>query len=230
MTENGGPPLASPLVTESTIDAVLFDFGGVITTSPFESFNRYEAELGIALDTIRGINATNPDDNAWAKMERSEVTLDEFAELFEAEAAAIGHEVSGHAVLDCLSGDVRPQMVRALDILKERVRIGCITNNMRQGHGAGMARTEDQAARVADAMSRFEVVIESSKVGLRKPDPRIYELACSEMAIEPGHAAYLDDLGINCKPARALGMATVKVGDPDIALDELEAIVGFGLR
>ena len=213
-----------------SIDAVLFDFGGVITTSPFEAFNRYEAEIGVPPDTIRRINATNPDDNAWAKMERNEVDLAAFAELFEAEACELGHEMSGEAVLNCLSGDVRPQMVRALDILKARVRIGCITNNMRQGHGAGMARTEDQAARVADAMSRFEVVIESSKVGLRKPDPRIYELACKEMGIDPSRAAYLDDLGINCKPARALGMATVKVGDPEIALDELEGIVGFDLR
>lgn len=221
----------SPDVTETdAIDAVLFDFGGVITTSPFEAFNRYEAEIGVPRDTIRQINATNPDDNAWAKMERNEVDLAEFAVLFEAEAAAIGHSMSGEAVLNCLSGEVRPQMVRALDILKERVRIGCITNNMRQGHGAGMARTAEQAERVADAMSRFEVVIESSKVGLRKPDPRIYQLACSEMGIEPGRAAYLDDLGINCKPARTLGMATVKVGDPDVALDELEAIVGFALR
>lgn len=221
----------SPDVNQSpTIDAVLFDFGGVITTSPFEAFNRYENEVGVPPDTIRLINSTNPDDNAWAKMERSEVSLEEFARLFEAEAAALGHEMSGAAVLNCLSGDVRPQMVRALDILRERVRLGCITNNMRQGHGAGMARTEDQATRVADAMKRFEVVIESSKVGLRKPDPRIYELACSEMGIAPERAAYLDDLGINCKPARALGMATVKVGDPEIALDELEKIVGFALR
>lgn len=221
----------SPLVSATkTIDAVLFDFGGVITTSPFEAFNRYEAEVGVPPDTIRRINATNPDDNAWAKMERNDVTLAEFATLFEAEAAAIGHQLSGEAVLNCLSGDVRPAMVTALDILRERVRIGCITNNMRQGHGAGMARTEAQAARVADAMSRFEVVIESSKVGLRKPDPLIYQLACSEMGITADRAAYLDDLGVNCKPARALGMATVKVTDPDVALDELEAIVGFDLR
>lgn len=220
----------APVSTPRTVDAVLFDFGGVITTSPFEAFNRYEAELGIPLDTIRSINATNPDDNAWAQMERNEVTVEEFSRLFEAEASTLGHRLSGAAVLGCLSGDVRPQMVAALDILASRVRIGCITNNMRQGHGAGMARTPEQAERVADAMSRFEVVIESSKVGLRKPDPRIYELACSEMGIEPSRAAYLDDLGVNCKPARALGMATIKVGDPDVALDELEQIVGFGLR
>jgi putative hydrolase of the HAD superfamily len=118
--------------TPQTIDAVLFDFGGVITTSPFEAFNRYEAELGIPLDTIRTINATNPDDNAWARMERNEVTVEEFSRLFEDEASAVGHQLSGTAVLGCLSGDVRPQMVRALDILAARVRIGCITNNMRQ--------------------------------------------------------------------------------------------------
>lgn len=232
-SDGRGERAASSVATVSTpqtIDAVLFDFGGVITTSPFEAFNRYEAELGIPLDTIRTINATNPDDNAWARMERNEVTVEEFSRLFEDEASAVGHQLSGTAVLGCLSGDVRPQMVRALDILAARVRIGCITNNMRQGHGAGMARTPEQADRVADAMSRFEVVIESSKVGLRKPDPRIYELACREMGIHASRTAYLDDLGVNCKPARALGMATIKVGDPDVALDELEQIVGFALR
>ena len=150
--------------------------------------------------------------------------------MFAAESEALGHRVPGLEVLALLSGDVRPEMVAALKHIKQHYRIGCITNNMRQGHGAGMARTEEQASRVSDAMSRFEVVIESSKVGLRKPDPRIYQLACAEMGIDPSRAAYLDDLGINCKPARALGMATVKVVDPDVALDELETIVGFALR
>jgi putative hydrolase of the HAD superfamily len=213
----------------SEIHAVLFDFGGVVTTSPFEAFNRHEADIGVPVDTIRGINATNPDDNAWARMERSEVTITEFCELFESEAAALGHEISGQSVLDCLSGSLRPEMLRALDVLASRLRIGCITNNMNQGHGAGMARSADQAAAVAEVMTKFEVVIESSKVGLRKPDPRIYELACSEMGIEARHTVYLDDLGVNCKPARAMGMSTIKVVSADQALEELTELVGFAL-
>ena len=165
---------------DSLITAVLFDFGGVITTSPFEAFAQYEAELGLPPDSIRQINSTNPDDNAWAKMERSEVTLPEFCQLFEAEAKSIGLELSGERVLGCLSGDVRPQMVHALGILKERLPIGCITNNMKSGHGSGMSRTPDQAASIAEIMGMFEVVVESAKVGIRKPDPRIYEMACTE--------------------------------------------------
>lgn len=211
------------------ITAVLFDFGGVITQSPFTAFNAYERAAGLPPDTIRSLNATNPDTNAWAQMERSEITLAEFSELFEAEAEQQGFTVDGREVLRCLSGDVRPQMVRALDRLKERCRIGCITNNMAANHGPAMARTSDAAAEVARVMARFEVVIESSKVGLRKPDPRIYELALSEMGLSAAQTAYLDDLGVNCKPAAALGMAAIKVTDPDVALGELEALVGFAL-
>ena len=215
---------------DSLITAVLFDFGGVITTSPFEAFAQYEAELGLPPDSIRQINSTNPDDNAWAKMERSEVTLPEFCQLFEAEAKSIGLELSGERVLGCLSGDVRPQMVHALSILKERLPIGCITNNMKSGHGSGMSRTPDQAASIAEIMGMFEVVVESAKVGIRKPDPRIYEMACSELKIDPRNCAYLDDLGINCKPAANLGMTAIKVIDPEKALDDLEQAVGFSLR
>lgn len=213
-----------------TVDAVLFDFGGVITESPFEAFNRYEDRIGVPRDTIRQINATDPDDNAWARLERSEVTVGEFAELFEAEAGARGHSISGAEVLACLSGGLRPQMVRALRILAERLPVGCITNNVKAGHGAGMARDPGAAAAIAEVMDLFGVVIESSVVGLRKPDPRIYELACDRLGIDPTRAAYLDDLGINCKPAAAMGMKAIKVTDPDAALRELQTLVGFPLR
>ena len=216
--------------SESLVSAVLFDFGGVITASPFEAFARYEAEVGVPTDSIRKINSTNPNSNAWAKMERSEVTLNEFCDLFEQEAQAFGLELSGERVLGGLSGDVRPQMVRALEILKERVTIGCITNNMKSGHGSGMSRTADQAAIIADIMKMFEVVVESAKVGVRKPDPRIYEMACSELKVDPSDCAYLDDLGINCKPAAALGMTAIKVVSPEQALEDLENVVGFSLR
>ncbi len=209
---------------------MLFDFGGVITESPFESFNRYEDRIGAPRDTIRQINATNPDTNAWARLERSEVNVGTFTELFEAEAADRGFEMSGSAVLACLSGGLRPQMVRALEILAARLPVGCITNNVRTGHGAGMARDANSAAAIAEVMQLFGVVIESSVVGLRKPDPRIYELACAQLGIDPTRTAYLDDLGINCKPAAAMGMTAIKVTDPGEALRELEALVGFELR
>ncbi len=235
MPDGNQPQLACPAVSAGSIDevgavdAVLFDFGGVITESPFESFNRYEERIGVPRDTIRQINATNPDANAWARLERSEIGVDEFADLFEAEAAARGYQVSGAQVLACLSGGLRPRMVRALEILAARLPVGCITNNVRAGHGAAMARDAASAAAIEEVMKLFGVVIESSVVGLRKPDPRIYELACSELGIDPARTAYLDDLGINCKPAAAMGMKAIKVTDPDEALRELETLVGFDL-
>ena len=217
------------LKTSPKIKAVLFDFGGVITQSPFEAFTRYEKAVGAPEGIIRKINSANPNENAWAQMERNEVSIDQFCELFEQEAVAAGFALSGQSVLQCLSGDIRPQMVTALKVLKDNIRVGCITNNMKSGHGSGMSRTEDQASAVAEVMTLFEVVIESAKVGLRKPDPRIYQLACERMEIDPIEAVYLDDLGINCKPAAALGMSAIKVVDPDVAIQALEQLVGFSL-
>ncbi len=211
------------------VKAVIWDFGGVLTTSPFEAFNRYEAERGLPLDLIRTINATDPDTNAWALFERNEVSLDEFDRLFDMEAHQRGYHLPGRDVVALLSGDLRPKMVEALRRISETLVTGCITNNVRHGAGAGMSRTAEQAAGVAQVMSMFKVVIESSKVGVRKPSPEIYLMACEALEIEPSDAVYLDDLGINLKPAKALGMKTIKVIDPDVALAELQDIVGFPL-
>jgi putative hydrolase of the HAD superfamily len=210
--------------------AVLWDFGGVILSSPFEAFNRYEAEIGLPKDFIRGLNARNGDTNAWAKMERSEVSLEGFVALFEEEARQQGHKLDGWRILQSLSGDIRPQMVEALRRCSRAFRVACITNNMKHGEGPGMARSADKAQAVAEIMTLFEHVVESSKLGLRKPDPRIYRHACDLLGVQPEDCVYLDDLGINLKPARALGMRTIKVGDPDLAIDELQAMVGIPLR
>jgi putative hydrolase of the HAD superfamily len=210
--------------------AVLWDFGGVILSSPFEAFNRYETEIGLPKDFIRGLNARNGDTNAWAKMERSEVSLEGFVELFEEEARQQGHKLDGWRILQSLSGDIRPQMVEALRRCKRAFRVACITNNMKHGEGPGMARSADQAKAVAEIMTLFEHVVESSRLGMRKPDPRIYRHACDLLGVQPEECIYLDDLGINLKPARALGMRTIKVGDPDAAIDELQAMVGIPLR
>jgi len=204
-------------------EAVLFDFGGVITTSPFEAFNRYEREVGLPHGFIRRLNATNHHTNAWARLERNEVDLEIFCELFEAEAVAAGHELSARRVLDALNGDLRPAMVEAVRICSGRVRTACLTNNI--------VREDGPAARPHhEVMALFDVVVESSKVGVRKPDPRFYELACEQLSVEPVECVFLDDLGINLKPAAAMGMATIKVVDADQAIAELEALVGFSLR
>jgi putative hydrolase of the HAD superfamily len=212
------------------INAVLWDFGGVILSSPFEAFNRYETELGLPRDFIRGLNARNPEANAWARMERSEVDLDGFASLFEAEAAEHGHKLSGHHVLKIISGEVRPEMVEALRRVKQRYRIACITNNMPTGEGPGMARDPARVKEIESIMGLFEHVVESSKLGIRKPDPRIYLHACQLLDVKPENCVYLDDLGVNLKPAKALGMRTIKVENSVQALGELEAILGIPLR
>ena len=210
--------------------AVLWDFGGVITSSPFDSFNRFESDHQLPKDIIRSINATNPETNAWAQLESSQISVDEFDIKFTEEAKLLGHTISGKDVLGLLSGDIRPEMVNALKIIKQSLRIGCITNNVNTGSGAGMAKTAEKAAAMDSIMAMFDVVIESSKVAMRKPDPRIYQLACEQMGISPSDAVYLDDLGINLKPARALGMTTIKVLSADQALTDLEQQLRLTLR
>lgn len=212
-----------------TLSAVFWDFGGVFTTSPFEAFRRFEAENGLPRDFLRGINATDPDTNAWARFERSELTLDEFDRAFEAESTAAGHPVPGRKVIELLAGDVRPEMVAALRRIRDVYRVACITNNVRAGEGRGMQRSAEMAAEIDAIMDLFEMVIESSKLGVRKPDPRIYEYACEAMGVAPQEVVYLDDLGVNLKPARSLGMTTIKVVDPAETLTELEAVLGVEL-
>ena len=212
-------------------DAVIWDFGGVITSSPFEAFAQFETANELPRDFIRSINATNPDTNAWALFERSEIDADAFDAAFQAEATARGHSVRGAEVLALLAGDIRPEMVAVLQrLVDEDYKIGCITNNVKSGSGAGMARSKEKAAAVEDVMELFSHVIESSKVGIRKPDPEIYKMACTALDVTPERAVFLDDLGVNLKPARALGMATIKVSGAEQAISELETLLGHPLR
>lgn len=205
---------------------IIWDFGGVITSSPFDAFNRMEEARGMPVNSVRRINATNPDSNAWALFERAEIDAAQFDELFAEEARAMGVELRGSDVLACLSGDIRPKMVAALDVLKSKGhKLGCITNNVPAGKGAGMAGSEQKAMAIADIMTRFDHVIESSKAGVRKPDPRIYRMMCETLDVEPAECVYLDDLGINCKPAAALGMAAIKVTGEEQALDDLGTVL-----
>jgi putative hydrolase of the HAD superfamily len=204
---------------------VLWDFGGVILESPFDGFARYERGQGLPAGFVRSLNATNPDTNAWARFERGEVGPEEFARLFESEAEAAGGRLEARAVLGMLTGRVRPEMVEAVRRCAARLPTGLITNNF-VGFGEADAGGRPD---LAEILGLFHVVIESSKVGLRKPDPRIYALACDALGVTPEGTVFLDDLGVNLKPARALGMTTIKVVDTASALAELEAVVGFPL-
>jgi putative hydrolase of the HAD superfamily len=210
----------------TTVRAAFFDFGGVILSSPFEAFNRFEDDHGLPHDFVRGINATNPDTNAWAHFERNDVPFDEFCELFEAECRAAGHEVSARALMPALMGSLRPAMVQAVRRCREQLVTALLTNNW-VSHGE---RPPERLQEGHDeVLGLFHHIVESSKVGVRKPDLRFYELACELAEVEPSEVVFLDDLGVNLKPARAMGMTTIKVTDPTIALAELEQVVGFPL-
>lgn len=210
-----------------SISAILWDFGGVITSSPFEAFNLLEASIGAPKDFIRTINATNPETNAWAQFESNQLSMDEFDEMFAEESAAAGHRIPGKDVIARLSGEIRPRMVEVLRRCKQEYRIACITNNVKAGEGPGMSRDSAKAAAVADVMSLFDLVVESSIEGIRKPNPEIYTLTCERLGIAPHEAVFLDDLGINLKPAKALGMRTIKVLNEAQAINALGEITGI---
>jgi len=214
----------------TAIRAVLFDFGGVILSSPIDGFRAYERRAGLPAGFLQRINTLDPDTNAWACMERGELDLATFHARLEAEARAQGHEIDARAVLSQLSGQIRPEMVAVVRTLRASYRVACLTNNMPLGHGAAMASNAERAAEIAGAMALFAHVVESCKIGTRKPEPRFYARACEIVGVAPEHCVFLDDLGINLKPARAMGMTTIKVGDPGQAIADLEAVLGHAVR
>ena len=213
-------------MTTSSFRAVFWDFGGVILSSPFDAFLQYEAQKGLPEGFLRSVNATNPDANAWALLERNEVSPRDFDALFLAESTALGHPVPGADVLKLLAGEIRPAMVQALDTVKAAgYAMACLTNNVVGGDGA----TPERREAVAAVMARFDAVIESSKVGCRKPETRFYEIACETLQVSPHECVFLDDLGVNLKPAAAMGMHTIKVINPDEALAALSAALQLAL-
>ena len=210
-----------------SISAILWDFGGVITSSPFEAFNVLEDSIGAPRDFIRSINATNPETNAWAQFESNTISLDEFDELFAEESSARGHRIPGREVIARLSGGIRPRMVDVLKECKNHFRVACITNNVKAGEGPGMSRSAAKAAAIAEVMALFDLVVESSVEGIRKPNPDIYRLTCERLDVATSTAVFLDDLGINLKPAAALGMRTIKVLDEAQAIADLSRVTGL---
>ena len=212
--------------------AVLWDFGGVLTTSPFDAFARYESDRGLPAGFLRQVNATNPDSNAWARLERNEVDLDGFATAFAAESGELGHTVDGRDVLALLGGDIRPAMVDAVRACKAAGLLSALLTNNTVALNVDSGPDEvdgggwEAGLRLDDL---FDVVVESSKEGVRKPDPAAYELVLDRLGVDAHEVVFLDDLGVNLKPARALGMTTIKVSDPDEALAQLGAILGLPL-
>jgi putative hydrolase of the HAD superfamily len=204
------------------IRAVMFDVGGVLTTSPFESFARYETERGLPPGLIRRLNSENPDANAWARFERNELDRIAFAEAFEAEARALGETLDAHQLLSGIGGELRPEMIEAARRCSVRFATACLTNNFSPEGGA-------LPVAMLEVFALFDAVLESRALGVRKPEPRFYELACETLGVVPSEAVFLDDLGVNLKPARAMGMHTIKVVEPADALRDLAAVTGLDL-
>lgn len=206
----------------SVIEAVIFDLGGVVMGSPLEAIARYERDHGLAPQAIgRAIRAAG-ESGAWSRLERGELSLQAFVTPFEEECRSCGVALDGARLMGYIAeaGTPRPVMIEAIDRIRARgLRTGALTNNW----------VSDVPRGPHPVREHFDVFVESSVVGLRKPDPRIYELACRELRVAPARSAFLDDIGSNLKAARALGMRTIKVTDPERALQELSDVLGFDL-
>ena len=206
-----------------TFRAVIFDLGGVVFPSPFDAFDAYERDAGLPERFVRRVIAASAEDGAWARFERSELTFPEFCAALEAEFTAAGGTVDAAALMQGITVGFapRPEMQRAIVRLREEgLRVGALTNNWAQPGARTLRGPSDLG---------FHTVVESAVEGIRKPDPRIYELVCERLDVTPAGCVFLDDLGINLKPARAMGMTTIKVVDPTAALVELGGHLGLDL-
>lgn len=219
-------------MTQHAVKGVIFDFGGVFTTSPVENFAVYEKRRGLPERFIGGVIKSNLHQGAFARFERAEISFEEFDALFSAESRAAGHEITGRDFVALLDVALKPDMIEALRRVRSAgLKTGCITNNF---EGLDPVRTERQSRgdrAIAEIFSLFDHVIESSKVGVRKPEPRIYEMMLDALGLPAAACVFLDDLGVNLKPAQAMGMRTIKVpfGDVSPAIAELSAILGIAL-
>ena len=206
-----------------TFRAVIFDLGGVVLGSPLQAFRDYESELGLAAGTLgRAVNAAGAD-GAWSRLERGELAMDQFFSAFDAEMAAAGAQISATVLMEriALGSGVRLQMVAAIRRLRASgLRTAALTNNWVNA---------DQQQKMDVLRDEFDVFVESAREGMRKPDPRIYQLVCERLGVTPEQAVFLDDIGQNLKAARALGMATIKVEDPVVALRQLEQLLALSL-
>ena len=206
---------------------MIFDLGGVVFPSPIDAMREFEREHGLPHRFLSEVVLTDPEGGAWSRLERGELTIAQFCDAFEAECAAAGHAIDAGAFMVAIStgSGARPEMVTAIRAIRAHgLKTGALTNNWPgAGRGDGHEPIRDATAEL------FDAVVESALEGVRKPDPRIYLLACERLGVDPGQSVFLDDLGANLKPARELGMTTIKVADPTVALAELEQVLGFPL-
>tara|TARA_B100001559_G_scaffold288930_1_gene266970 strand:- start:1182 stop:1814 length:633 start_codon:yes stop_codon:yes gene_type:complete len=207
-----------------TIKTIIFDFGGVITNSPIEGFKLLEEKHGYDKGIITNINMNNPDNNAWAKSERGEIDINTFLEEFEKEALAIGQKINAKEILQQLYGSLRENMINKIKLLStsKKYKLICLTNVLK---GVDIFTPKERVEAVKDVMSYFDIIYESYKLNMRKPEARIYQYILKELNIEPQETVFLDDLGMNLKSARKLGINTIKVIEPNDAIYELDQIL-----
>ena len=208
------------------IKGIFWDFGGVIADSPFTNLATLEQSQGLPRDFLRMTNAANPDTNAWAQFERGEIDLDTFDRLFREETGARGHPVNGRDLLPLLQVPVRPRMAAVVKALAPAYLQACLTNNLPVGEGAAMSHDESHASECSAVLAQFDFIIESSRTGHRKPEPEFYRQALTRAGLKAEQVVFLDDLGINLKPARAMGMTTIKVTSEAQAIEELASTLG----
>ena len=201
--------------------AVIFDIGGVVVGSPLEAIAAYERAHGIPGGFINRVVVATGHAGAWSRLERGELKLEDFYPAFERDCEAAGRCISARALMELVAAATvpRPAMLEAIRRIRARgLAAAALTNNwITEDGGAGALRPH------------FDVFIESAAIGLRKPDPRIFQRACEELRVAPADAVFLDDIGANLKAARALGMTTIKVVEAAAALAELEVVLGFAL-
>ena len=207
------------------IEAILFDFGGVVTESPFEAFNTFEREHGLPENFIRKLNSDQHDKNAWAKLERGEISPDEFDELFRKEAINKGYDVGGLEILKLVFTPLRPSMISAIQQYKNNYQVACLTNNFPRTPTLESLIGTSRLNEWQNVFYTFSHVIESAKVGARKPEKQFFLTACDAIGVKPKSAVFLDDIGSNLKPARDMGMTTIKVTSAQQAIDSLEAVL-----
>lgn len=207
-----------------TIKTIIFDFGGVITNSPIEGFKLLEEKHGYDKGIITNINMNNPDNNAWAKSERGEIDINTFLEEFEKEALSIGQKINAKEILQQLYGSLRKNMINKIKLLStsKKYKLICLTNVLK---GVDIFTPKERVEAVKDVMSYFDIIYESYKLNMRKPEARIYQYILKELNIEPQETVFLDDLGMNLKSARQLGINTIKVIEPNDAIYELDQIL-----
>ena len=204
--------------------SIFWDFGGVITSSPFEAFNKFEIKNNLPENFLRKVNSTNPQSNAWALLEQSKITQMEFNELFFQESSDLGYGVDGLEVLNLLEGDLRLGMVEIIKTLKKKgFTQACLTNNF-------IPDNDNQPDMIdlnkkTEIFNLFDFMFESKEIGLRKPDQAFYDYVLEKVDTSPEKIIFLDDLGINLKPAKAMGITTIKVISESQAKADLENLL-----